>query len=173
MRLSLSINDRHVARASLEASGWLGAHVSLSHGIKSDEPANRVWLVAADISEEPNTVYSTWEPVSISVGDRIQIEVLPEGESDPPSTVTRTSASAENLFSEVSQARFMLETIRTCNKGLWEAMERSVGIEPEDELHKIRYAIAAVLAEIDRQLIRPTLQRHPELLPLAEKMKVR
>jgi len=173
MRLSLAINDRHVARASLESSGWLDAHVSLSHGIKSDEPANRVWLVAADISEEPNTVHSTWEPVEVSVGDKIQIDVLPDGEADPPSTVTKTSASADNLFSDVSQARLLLEAVRTCDKALWEAMERSVGIEPEDELHKIRYAIASVLGKIDQQLIRPTLQRHPELLSLAEDMKVR
>lgn len=150
-----------------------GGARQLSNDIKSDEPANRVWLVAADISEEPNTVHSTWEPISISIGDRIQIEVLPDGESDPPSTVTRTSASTDNLFSEVSQARLMLETIRTCDKALWAAMERSVGVEPEDELHKIRYAITGVLAEIDQQLIRPTLQRHPELLSLAEEMKVR
>ncbi|MBB5331549.1 hypothetical protein [Tunturiibacter gelidoferens] len=173
MRLSLSINDRHVARASHEGSGWLGAHVSLSNDIKSDEPANRVWLVAADISEEPNTVHSTWEPVEVSIGDKIHIDVLPDGEADPPSTVTKTSASADNLFSDVSQARLLLETVRTCDKALLEAMERSVGVEPEDELHKIRYAIAAVLAEIDQQLIRPTLQRHPELLPMAKEMKVR
>ena len=173
MRLSLSINDRHVARASLEASGWLGAHVSLSKDIKSDEPANRVWLVAADISEDPNTLHSTWEPVEVSVGDKIQIEVLPDGEADPPSTVTKTSASADNLFSDISQARLLLETVRVCDKALWEAMERSVDVEPEEELHKIRYAIASVLGEIDQQLIRPTLQRHPELLSLAEEMKVR
>ena len=147
--------------------------MSLSSDIKSDEPANRVWLVAADISEEPNTVHTTWEPVSISVGDRIQIEVLADGESDPPSTVTKTSASTENLFSDVSQARLMLETVRTCDKALWEAMERSVGVEPEDELHKIRYAIVGVLTEIDQQLIRPTLHRHPELLPFAKEIKVR
>ncbi len=173
MRLSLSINDRHVARASLEASGWLGAHVSLSKDIKSNEPANRVWLVAADISAEPNTTHSTWEPVEISVGDKVQIEVLPDGEADPPSTVTKTSASADNLFSDISQARLLLETVRVCDKALWEAMERSAGIEPDDELHKIRYAIFSVLTEIDQQLIRPTLQRHPELLSLAEEMKVR
>ena len=118
-------------------------------------------------------MHSTWEPVEISVGDKIRIDVLPDGEGDPPSTVTKTSASANNLFSDVSQARLLMETVRTCDKALWEAMERSASVEPDDELHKIRYAIAAVLAEIDQQLIRPTLQRHPELFSVAKEMKVR
>jgi hypothetical protein len=173
MRLSLSINDRHVARASLEANGWLGAHISLSNGIKSDEPANRVWLAASDISEDPNNVYSTWEPVTVSVGDKIEIQILPDGESDPPSTVTKTSASADNLFSDIGQARLLLETIKTCDKALCEVADRAVGIESDDELHKIRRAVGSLLAEIDQQLISPTLRRHPELLSLAQELKIR
>jgi hypothetical protein len=39
MRLSLAVNDCPVARASLVAKGWLGAHVSLSQDVESDEPA--------------------------------------------------------------------------------------------------------------------------------------
>jgi hypothetical protein len=137
------------------------------------KPPNRVWLVAADISEEPNTVHSTWEPVAVSVGDKIEIQVLPDGEADLPSTVTKTSESADNLFSDVGQARLLLETIRACDKALCEVTERAIGVESGDDLHKIRYAVTSVIAEIDQQLILPTLRRHPELLPLAEEMKLR
>ncbi len=173
MRLSLSINGRRVARASLEGSGWLGAHVSLSKDIEGGEPANRAWLVAADTSEEPNVVHSTWEMVEVALGDKIEIEVLPDGEADAPSTVTKTSASAENLFSDIDQARLLLETVQTCDKVLLELMERAESVEPNEELHKIRYAVTGVLTEIDQQLILPTLRRHPELLELAKEMKIR
>ena len=38
--------NRQGARGSISRiAGGMGAHVSLSNDIKSDEPANRVWLV--------------------------------------------------------------------------------------------------------------------------------
>jgi hypothetical protein len=51
--------------------------------------------------------------------------------------------------------------------------ERARGAEPEDELRKIVLAIGSVITEIDQQLISPTLRGHPELLALAEEMKLR
>jgi len=173
MRLSLAVNDRPVARASLLANGWLGAHVSLSQGMESDEPTNRVWLRSTDTSDEPNTEHSMWDAVALNVGDKIEIEVLPDGESDPPSTVSRTSDSPNNLFSDVEQARLLLEAIKTCDIALWGIAERARGAEPEDELQKIVLAVGSVITEIDQQLISPTLRRHPELLTLAEEMKLR
>jgi hypothetical protein len=132
-----------------------------------------VWLSATDTSEEPNTVHSGWEPVPLSVGDRIEIQVLPDGESDSPSTVNRTSDSPNNLFSNVEKARMLLAAIKICDRALWEVAERANDAEPSDELHKIRYAIGSVLTEIDQQMISPTLRRHPELLAVAEEMKLR
>jgi hypothetical protein len=173
MRLSLSVNDRHIARASLVANGWLGAHVNLSQGMESDEPSNRVWLRSTNTSEEPNTEHSMWEAIALTVGDKIEIQVLPDGESDPPNTVTRTSDSPNNLFSDVEQARLLLGAIQTCDRALWEVAERAKGAEPSDELNKIVLAIGSVITEIDQQLISPTLRRHPELLTIAEEMELR
>ena len=173
MRLSLSVNNGPFTRASLEGKGWLGAHVSLSQGMPSEEPANRVFLRAMDLSGEPNTVHMAWNSVPLTVGDRVQIELLPDGEYDPPDSTSRTSDSPNNLFSTVEQARFLLAAIKVCDRALWEVAERASGIEPPDELQKIRYAIGSVLTEIDQQLISPTLRKHPELLPLAEELNIR
>ena len=129
MRLSLSVNDHPIVRASLVANGWLGAHVSLSQGMESDEPTNRVWLRSTDTSDEPNTEHSMWDAVALTVGDKIEIEVLPDGESDPPNTTTRTSDSPNNLFSDVEQARLLLAAIKTCDRALWEVAERAKGAE--------------------------------------------
>jgi len=173
MRLSLSVNNRHITRASLKAKGWLGAHVSLSDGIESEEPSNRVWLQAIDISEEPNTVHSGWGSFSLSVGDKVEIEVLSDGEFDAPATVTRTSESPKNLFSTIEQARSLLEAIKICDTAFMEVIERAHDVEPTEEIDKIRNAIGSVLVEIDQQLISPTLRRHPELLAEAQEMKLR
>jgi hypothetical protein len=173
MRLSLSVNNRDIVRASLRAKGWLGAHVTLSQGIESEEPSKRVWLQATDISEAPNAIHSSWEAVPLSVGDRIEIEVLPDGQSDSPMTITRTSESPSNLFSDVEQARLLLKAIKACDTALTEVADRASDVEGSDEFHKIRSAIGSVLVEIDQQLISPTLRRHPQLLREAEELKLR
>jgi hypothetical protein len=173
MRLSLTVNDRLIARAALVANGWLGAHVSLSQGVESGETPNRVWLNAMDTSDEPNTEHSAWGAVALNVGDKIEIEVLPDGESDPPNGVSRTSDNPNNLFSDAEQARLLFTAIKTCDKALSEIAERARATEPEDEFRKIEIAIGTVLSEIDRQLISPTLRRHPDLLGLAEEMSIR
>jgi hypothetical protein len=173
MRLSLSVNARPIARAALEAKGWLGAHVSLSRGMESSEPSNRVWLDAIDTSEEPNSIHSAWEGVPLSIGDKIEIEVLPDGVADSPTTITRTSESPKNLFSDIQQARLLLAAIKICDTALMAVVNRANDVEPSDELHKIRLAVGSVLTEIDQQLISPTLRRHPELLPEAEEMRLR
>lgn len=141
--------------------------------MESEEPTNRVWLGSTDTSDEPNTEHSMWDAVALSVGDKIEIEVLEDGESDPPNTVSRTSESPNNLFSDVEQARLLLAAIKVCDKALWEVTERARGVEPEDELHKIVLAVGSVITEIDQQLISPTLRRHPELLAQAEELKIR
>ncbi len=173
MRLSLAVNDRSIARASLVANGWLGAHVSLSQGVESEEPTNRVWLSSTDTSDEPNTQHSMWDSVALSVGDKIEIEVLEDGDSDPPNAVSRTSDSPNNLFSDIEQARLLLTAMKVCDSALWEIAERARGVESEDELHKIVLAVGSVITEIDQQLISPTLRRHPELLARAEELKLR
>ncbi len=141
--------------------------------MKSEEPANRVWLRSTDTSDEPNTEHSTWDATALSVGDKIEIEVLEDGESDPPDSVNRTSDSPNNLFSDIEQARLLLAAIKVCDRALWEVVERARGVEPEDELHKIFLAVGSVITEIDQQLISPTLRRHPELLAQAEELKLR
>lgn len=138
-----------------------------------DEPSNRVWLSAIDTSDEPNASHSAWDPVPLSIGDKIEIEILPDGESNSPTTITRTSESPKNLFSNVEQARLLLAAIKTCDTALMEVANGVRYIESEDEMHKIQVAIGTVLAEMDQQLISPALRRHPELLAEAEEMKIR
>jgi len=173
MRLSLSVNGSPTVRASLEAKGWLSAHVSLSQGVNSDESRDRVWINAIDVSDEPNSSHLTWDAVPLVVGDRIAIEVLPDGESDPPTDTTQTSESPNNLFSDVEQARILLSTIKACDTELWKALNRAQAAEPADEFSKITNAVGSVLVELDRQLISPILRRHPQLLSEAQEMNLR
>ncbi|WP_142988372.1 hypothetical protein [Granulicella rosea] len=172
MRLSLAVNGQQKARASLTARGWLGAHVNLSNGIES-ESNDRVWLNAIDTSKEPNTTHSTWGGFPLVPGDKVEIEVLLDGESDAPQEVSETSENVNNLFSDTEQARQLLKSVKSCDTALQEVLERAKDVESEDEFRKLALAVGSVLVELDRQLISPTLRRHPDLLPAAQDMKLR
>lgn len=164
MRLALYVNGQSIARASLEAKGYLSAHLNMSEGASPDEDTNNISLVAYDRSEEPNTVASVWAGPKLAVGDKVEVHVLADGESDPPTDVTHTSASRPNLFSTVEQARLVLASVKACDTELTGILARAQESESPDELQQIRLAIATVLSELDRQLIGPTLRRHPSLL---------
>jgi hypothetical protein len=114
---------------------------------------SRVWLVAYDESEEPNSVTATWEGVRLSIGDSVQIDILPDGEADTPTTITRTSESPKNLFSNVEQARLLLSAISVCDAELLGVLDRAKHAEPPDELLKIQRAVGEIIWELDSKLI--------------------
>ncbi|MBS1813336.1 MAG: hypothetical protein JSS87_00505 [Acidobacteria bacterium] len=139
----------------------------------ASESNDRVWLNAIDTSDEPNTTHSTWGGIPLVTGDKIEIEVLPDGESDPPSEISRTSESPNNLLSDDELARQLFASVHTCDQALSQVLERAKDIESEHEFRKLTLAVANIVVELDRQLISPTLRRHPDLLPLAEDLKLR
>ncbi|MGA8086107.1 MAG: hypothetical protein WCA10_02300 [Terracidiphilus sp.] len=94
--------------------------------------------------------------------------MLPDGEANPPTKVERSSERSTNLFSKADQASLLLLAISACDKELMAVIEQSRLVEPEDEFKKIVQAIGGILAEFDRNLIQPTLRRHPELLAEAQ-----
>jgi hypothetical protein len=172
MRLALTVNDCKAVRASLQESGHLTAHLSLTKDPDKDGISSRVWINAIDLSEEPNSVSSTWGIGTVTVGDRVEILVLPDGDSDPPAEVRRSSKSPKNLFSDVEQARLLLSAVQACDAELTGIIDRARNDEPPEEFEKIARAVAGVVCELDRLLITPTLRRHPELLAEAKEKKL-
>jgi hypothetical protein len=162
MRLQVSVNNNAPVRASLD-QGWLSVHLNLSSD-DADRDSSKLRIVAIDKSQEPNSIISTWELGTLSIGDAAQIQVLNDGEADPPSEVKRTAESPNNLFADIAGARELLTAISVCDRELNAVLRRSQTAEPEDEFKKLALGIGAVFAELDRKLIQPTLRRHPELL---------
>jgi hypothetical protein len=162
MRLQVSINDGVPVRASLEVQGWLSAHLNLSSD-PVDGGSSSLSADAIDASAEPNTTHSTWDLGTLSVGDMAQIRILSDGEADPPTKVTRTSESPDNLFANAESARNLLLAISVCDRELMQVIEECRSTESDDEFQRIAKAIGRVLVEMDRSLIQPTLRRQPEL----------
>jgi len=171
MRLSLTINDGKPIQASLKSVGHLSAHLNLTKEPEKEQMAGRVWLHAIDESAEPNSVSSEWEGGTVSVGDKVEIQVLPDGDADAPTEIRRSSESPKNLFSNVEQARMLLSAISACDKELLGIIERARESESPD-FQKVARAVGGIIYDLDRYLISPTLRRHPELFVEAKEMKL-
>ena len=163
MRVQVAANDGTPVKASLTSKGWLSVRLDFSKADGAGEEAGPLWVQAIDYSNEPNSVNSVWEIGDLSVGDRVEVRVLGDGEADPPTKVERSTETSTNLFSNVDHARQLLSAISSCDKELMAVLERSESSEPAEEYKKIAQVIGAILAEFDRSLIQPTLRRHPEL----------
>jgi hypothetical protein len=171
MRVQVAVNDGVPVRASLNSKGWLSVHLNFSSDGAGDSAAS-LWVQVIDYSDEPNSVNSVWQIGDLSVGDRAEVHVLADGEMDPPTKIERSAERSSNLFSNVDQARQMLSAISACDKELNAVLERSQTSEPEDEFKKIAQAIGGIFVELDRNLIQPTLRRHPELSAEAQEMRL-
>lgn len=165
--LELAVNNGPAIRASLNGKGLLSAHLNVSVGTE-DRDASTIVLNSIDESGEPNTVYSTWNAGNLSIGDKVEIRLLSDGEADAPTEVRRSAESPQNLFSDLEQARLLLFAISAIDAELMSVTQRARGAEPADELERIEKAVGAVAYELDRRLITPTLRRHPELLEEAK-----
>jgi hypothetical protein len=172
MRLKVTVNDGVPVCASLQSKGWLSAHVNLELQDGWEKTSGRVFINAIDQSGEPNAVFSTWEVGDIAVDDKVQIEVLADGEAEPPTKVRLTSESPKNLFQETENARALLLAIRSFDTALMEILERARERETQEEFMRIARAFVAISSEIDRELIMPTLRRHPELVEEAERIHI-
>ena len=172
MRVQVAVNGGTPVRASLTSKGWLSVHLNFSKDDTDVESSGALWAQAIDYSDQPNSVNSVWEVGDLSVGDKAEIQVLADGETDPPTKIERSTERSANLFSSVDEARRLLKAISACDKELNAVIEQSQTIEPENEFKKIAMAIGGIFAELDRNLIQPTLRRHPELLTEAQEMQL-
>lgn len=68
----------------------------------------------------------------MSVGDAAQIRILSDGEADPPTKVTRTSESPNNLFADAEQARLLLAAISKCDSELMGIVDRAQAVESKE-----------------------------------------
>jgi hypothetical protein len=168
MRVQVAVNGGVPVKASISSKGWLSVHLNFASDHGAEDSPGSLWVQSIDFSDEPNSVNSVWELGELSVGDSAEVRVLADGEADAPTKVERSTEQSTNLFSNVDQARQLLSAISACDKELMAVLERSKPVEAEDEFKKIAQAIGGILAEVDRNLIQPTLRRHPELLAEAQ-----
>ena len=162
MQITLKVNNRETVKGALQTKGVLSAIVNIA--LSPDrEPSGKAFIHAFGLSEQ-----SEWEAGKLSIGDRVEIQILPDGDADPPTSTRGLDDIPAALFSDPAQARQALTAVHICNEQLQGILRTAREDEPHREALKIQRAIAALVQDLGKYLITPTLRRHPELLSEAK-----
>jgi len=164
MRLSLTVNGTARYTAPSARAGYPSAHLNLRDRPKEGDRSSTVFIRASH-TDETETTSMTWPEIELSVGDLIQLEVLPEGKGDAPAKVRRSSEATSNLLASSDLAKELFEVVSKFDKNLLALLDKSRTSEPPDEHRRFSLAVGAVIAEVGQQLLYPLFRRHKELIP--------
>lgn len=159
MQLKLRVNNGNAIKGAVVGKGVLGAHIMMVVPAGSNEPKIEARIHAFESSE-----VSEWRVAELSIGDKIEIELLPGNDADPPTEKRPSSQMPMLLFSDPVQARNALVAVHVCNENLQGILREAGKAEPHAEALKIQRAIATLVRNLGTYLIRPTVDRHPDLL---------
>jgi|SRR5579863_2869466 len=165
MQLKLKVNNRESVTGAVRTKGILNAVINVFVHEDGRQQSGRASIHAFDFSESLE-----WEAGEFSVGDKIEIQLLPDDDADPPTKTRQSSAVPALLFSDADQARRALAAMQICNEQLHGILRAAGTAEPHDEALNIQRAIAALVQNLGKYLITPTLNRHPELLAEAKNL---
>lgn len=165
MQLKLRVNNRETVTGAVRTKGILNAIINVFVHEDGRQQSGRASIHAYDFSES-----SEWEAGEFSVGDKIEIQLLPDHYADPPTKTQQSSAIPALLFSDPNQARRALAAIHVCNEQLQGILRTAGTAEPHDEALNIQRAVAALVQDLGKYFITPTLNRHPELLAEAKNL---
>jgi hypothetical protein len=118
---------------------------------------------------ETETAHLKWPGVELKVGDVVELRVLPDGEGNEPSEISRSSESPYNLFSSAELAKELLRTVSEFEQQLSALLEKSKELEPADEHKKFTLSCGSIVWELGQNLLQPVYRRHKELIPEAMK----
>src|SRR6266851_8587788 len=124
MRLSMTLNGATPIVASVPGPGYLSAHLNMKDRPNENESGISIAISGFE-TEETETVSVKWPILDLSVGDVVELRVLPEGEGNAPIRVRRSSESPYNLFSRTELAKELLQVVSEFERRLTELLRKS------------------------------------------------
>jgi len=165
MRLTMRVNNGNTVSGAVQSKGYLAVSIIVFSRANGSEPTGKAMISAFESSK-----VSEWRADDLSIGDKVEIHLLPDGEADEPTSTMQGSDAPMFLFSDPSQARQALAALQICNEQLQGILRAAKYAEPHDEALKIQTAVANVVRHLGTHLIMPTVKRHPELVPEAKEL---
>jgi hypothetical protein len=163
MQLTMKVNNQIAVKGAVRNRGVLSAIITVSVPASGNEAKTKAFIHAFESSD-----VLEWSAGELSIGDKVEIHLLPDCDADPPSKTLRSSDFPAFLFSDPDQARKALAKVRDCKEFLEGILQAAKHNEPHDEALKVQRAVIAVVQDLGKYLITPTLRRHPELLSEAK-----
>ena len=163
MQLTMKVNNQIAVKGAVRNKGVLSAIITVSVPASGNEAKTKAFIHAFESSD-----VLEWSAGELSIGDKVEIHLLPDCDADPPSKTLRSSDIPAFLFSDPDQARKALAKVRDCKEFLEGILQAAKHNEPHDEALKVQRAVVAVVQDLGKYLITPTLRRHPELLSEAK-----
>lgn len=164
MRLSLKVNGNPCIVAAVNGPGYLNAHLNMRDRPKENDYSNVVRIGGIQ-TLETETVQLNWPKFDLQKGDTVELSLLSDGGSDPPTETRRSTESPKNLFSNPELAKEVLLTVSNFERQLMEIMGKSKNTESEDEHKRFARAVGEVLAQLGDSFLYPIYRRHKQLVP--------
>ena len=164
MRLSLKINGNPRAVAAVNGPGYLNAHLNM-HVRPKDNDYSKIVRLVGSRTLETETVQLNWPNFDLQEGDTVELHLLNDGESDPPTEIRRSTESPKNLFSSVELASEVLSGVSAFERQLMQILEKSKNTESVEEHKRFARATGEVLAQLGENLLYPIYRRHKQLVP--------
>ena len=164
MRLAVVVNGVSQFIASLPAQGYLNAHLNMQDRPKEELSTPVLRVAGIDTSQETQNEHLEWGPISLAVGDVVQVQVLAEGDGDPPSRRSKSSESPTNLLSRPELAAEVVTLIADFDKRLVDLVNKVKEKESAEESEKFLHAAGHVIHS-HGALLYPIFRRHKELIP--------
>jgi hypothetical protein len=169
MQLTMTVNNGPPVRGAVRGKGVLGATITVSAPASGNEAKGKALLHAFEFDSSDG---SEWSAGELSIGDKIEIHLLPDADADLPTKTRRLAEMPGFLFSDPEQARQALAKVHICKEQLEGILQAAKLAEPHDEALNIQRAVIAVVQDLGKYLITPTLRRHPELSSEAKNLEL-
>src|SRR5690349_20685109 len=132
LRLYLDINGRTRVVAAVNGPGYLTARINMRELPKDNDYAKTVQISGTQ-TLETETVRIDWPSFQLQIGDKLECQLLPDGDGDPPSAVRRSSESPSNLFSNIDLAKELLQLVGDFESRLMKLVDKSKETETSEE----------------------------------------
>ena len=125
MQLRLTVNNRIVVKGAVGRKGMLSAIISVLVPGSVNEAKGKASIHAFESGD-----VSEWSAGELTIGDKIEIHLLPDTDADPPTETRRSSKIPALLFSDPNQARNALAKVHICKENLEGILQAAKYAEP-------------------------------------------
>ena len=164
MKIKLSINDDQTFVGEIPKKGFIGAHITLSDPDGSGSPIMTASLSGHDVTDPKETKFMKWEFPEVNQNDRIRIEIQPDVQPDPPTSVS-SSKSKETISTSENQARMILSATQVCSETLSRMLDELRDELTKDEFRQLALGVGEIFDTLYNSIDRKIYREHESLVP--------